>query len=404
MDRTQRPCTQPAQARVLFASHTANVGCGAENVLISLVTALGAAGVHPVVVVPEGGGPMEEVLAHAGVEVRRSPLRWWIGNPGQLAEFGGDWDARVVSMCGLLRELAPDVVVTNTCVIKEAAAAARLLNLPHVWYVHEMLSRDASLKALQGPEAAYRDIASLSQTVLCVSHAVREEILQTTPAASSLCRFEVIHTGINPLGWEDHSAARRLLLERTGFCGQDVIACFVGVLSQRKGVLALVDAAQQLQHKAPNLRFALVGPDGGEEAALRAALERFGLQGRVALLGHSDTPLPLMQGADIVVLPSLADPFPLVAHEAMHLGKPLVATASGGVQEIVEEGVTGYLVPVGDIAAMADRLCALAKDKALRQRMGQAGLTRVRSRFDLQTYVSRVGALLVATATRRALD
>lgn len=388
--------------RVLFASHTANVGFGAENLLMSLVTWLKEAGlVDPVVAVPDEGGPMEAGLAAAGVETLRAPLTWWIGNSEQLAAQPHGFAGRVERMADILRRSGAQATVTNTCVIRELAEAARLADIPHVWYVHEILSRYTALNTPGTPGEAWLEMAGLSHSILCVSEAVRADILSNAPEAAARTRLEVIHTGIIPRGLDDPAEARVRLLAQTGFAQDSVIACFVGVLDERKGIMTLVESARRIATKFPRLHYAVMGADGGLEEAVREAIGRHGLENRFALLGRIENPQPLMQGADLAVMPSVADSFPLVAHEAMHLGLPLVATDSGGVAELLEEGITGRLVPVGDAAAVANSLAELAQDEGLRRRMGEAARRRIRSRFSVEHYVAKVGALLRSAADSR---
>lgn len=386
--------------RVVFASHTANTGCGAENVLMGLVSELDRGRVEPVVLVPEEGGPMEAVLARAGVEVRRAPMRWWIGSPEQLARFPEGFEARVRAVRAVLKEIAPDLVVTNTCVIREAAEAARLEGLAHVWYSHEMLSRDPWLVAPQGASQAYADIAGLSRAVLCVSQACREEFLAAAPGVEPSL-VEVAHTGIPAIEPGDDEAARRKLLDAAGFPPQAVVACFVGVLSKRKGVPELAECAVRLAGENPLLRFVLVGPDGGAADAFKARVEGTAARAACAWIGARPDPMDFMRGADMLVLPSLSDPFPLVVQEAMHLARPVVATASGGASELVLDGVTGVLTPVGEVDALASAVARLAGDSALRRAMGEAGRERIRSVFSREGYLDKMARLFERAAQGR---
>jgi len=122
-----------------------------------------------------------------------------------------------------------------------------------------------------------------------------------------------------------------------------------------------------------NSRFVLAG-DGSERAALECEAERLGIRAQMDFLGqvpHADM-LGLMAGAwDVFVLPSLAEPLGIVVVEAMAAGLPIVASAAGGVLDLVRDGESALLVPPGDSLALAEAQIRLAGDPALRRRLGE---------------------------------
>jgi glycosyltransferase involved in cell wall biosynthesis len=104
----------------------------------------------------------------------------------------------------------------------------------------------------------------------------------------------------------------------------------------------------------------------------------------VQLAGFCSDAISLMNAADVFVLPSLAEPFGLVLIEAMSLGKPVIATNAGGPREIVEDGVTGLLVPPGDPVVLGGAISRLLLDEPARLDMGRRGLERFRQKFTLE--------------------
>ncbi|MBM3496086.1 MAG: glycosyltransferase family 4 protein, partial [Armatimonadetes bacterium] len=101
--------------------------------------------------------------------------------------------------------------------------------------------------------------------------------------------------------------------------------------------------------------------------------------------------------ADVVVVPSRTEGQGLVALEAMALGVPVVASRVGGLPEVVEDQLTGLLVPPDDWEALADALLRLAMDPSLRARLGEAARLRVRERFSIETLLDRMAELYRAT-------
>lgn len=121
-------------------------------------------------------------------------------------------------------------------------------------------------------------------------------------------------------------------------------------------------------------------------------VEELRLTSHVEFVRASYAEMPrLYERADIVVYPTLgAEPYGLVPLEAMSCGRPIVASRSGGIPETVIDGVTGYIVPVGDVGALADRLAELISCPRLTRRLGRTGRRHVRKNFDSERYVAAI--------------
>ena len=154
---------------------------------------------------------------------------------------------------------------------------------------------------------------------------------------------------------------------------------FVGIIEERKGLDHLVDALARVAKKRPEIKLAIAGiPGRGSDAydtAVRKSITRQGLQPHVERLGFlkPDAVAREMARASIVVVPSLEEMFCNVAAEAMAVGRPVLATRTGSLPQLVEDGRTGLLVPVAEPAALADAIERLLADEPLRARLGAAG-------------------------------
>lgn len=180
---------------------------------------------------------------------------------------------------------------------------------------------------------------------------------------------------------------------------------FVGRLVERKGVAHLIEAVAHLS--ASRVRLEIVG-DGPERAGLEALAQRLGIADRVVFRGKV-TPDDLQASyarAAVCVLPSVQDArgdtegLGVVLLEAMNHATPVVASGIGGITDIVEDGVSGLLVPPGDPAALAQALGRLLRDPALARRLGEAGRQRLRERFSWDAIVNRWLDLYTGLATR----
>lgn len=219
--------------------------------------------------------------------------------------------------------------------------------------------------------------------VVCISDYARSQIMLNSDSRH-WGKLHIVHCGIEPgryAGAAGTPGAGRLL--------------FVGRLAAQKGVPVLLEALARARREEPGLSLALVG-DGPGRAALEAQARALGLGGAVSFLGYrsqSEVAVHLAE-ASALVLPSFAEGVPVVLMEAMAAGLPVVATQIAGIPELVENGVSGLLVPPGDEEALARAMLAVARSPEGGSRMGAAGRARVAAEFDIREEAARFAGLL----------
>ena len=172
----------------------------------------------------------------------------------------------------------------------------------------------------------------------------------------------------------------------------ELILGTAGRLVELKGIEYLFRAVAALRREFPALRVEIAG-SGPERQKLETAAARSGLGDCVAFLGWVRDLTSVLPRWDVFVMPSLEEGFPIAALDAMAAGLPVVATSVGGVPELIEDGKTGWLVPPRDTEALAFRIRLLLRNPEMRWKMGRAGYTRVRDRFDASQMVENFGRL-----------
>jgi glycosyltransferase involved in cell wall biosynthesis len=160
----------------------------------------------------------------------------------------------------------------------------------------------------------------------------------------------------------------------------------VANLRREKAHEVLLQAAARLAPRHPELRFVIAG-DGPRASELRAMSSDLGLGRRVEFLGHVENVPAVLARADAFVLPSLSEAFPNAAIEAMAAGLPVVASAVGGLLDLIDNGRTGLLTPPGDAAALANAVEQLVADPARAARLGTDARDEVVSRFSFTRMV-----------------
>ncbi len=202
-------------------------------------------------------------------------------------------------------------------------------------------------------------------------------------------RLELIRNGIDDEAFRA-SASR---LDARAAAGIPAGVPLVGIAGadRRKGVDVFVRAAARLAGLHPDAHYVVCGRFPSEELRreVLGIAERAGLAGRLHAIGFQENVGAFMRASDVWTMPSRNDAFPLVGLEVAAVGRPIVASAVGGIPEMVVDGQTGFLVPSGDDEALARQLAALLGDGALRERMGKCALRFVREELSLQKQVDR---------------
>jgi glycogen synthase len=219
--------------------------------------------------------------------------------------------------------------------------------------------------------------------VIAVSRGMRDDIIQhfrVDPA-----RVVVIHNGIDPARFR--RATAKDALAKHGV--KEPYVLFVGRITDQKGIFHLLEAVPQLP---PGVQVVLCAsaPDTPEiEQRLRSALPRHPTVRWINAMVPVEEVTQLYSHAAVFVCPSVYEPFGLINLEAMACEAPVVASAVGGILEVVQDGITGFLVEPARPDQLAEKIRRLLDDPALARRMGQAGRKRVEEQFSWDSVAER---------------
>lgn len=209
-------------------------------------------------------------------------------------------------------------------------------------------------------------------------------------------QYRLIRSGIEIGAYRDVKLGKSEARARLGIPEQAFVIGSVGRLGEQKAPLDLLTAFVPVAERYPHAHLVFVG-DGPHRGPLETAITEAGLTGRVHLAGlRRDVP-ELLRAFDVFALASRWEGLPRVFPQAMAAGLPIVATRVDGAPDAITPGENGWLVPVGDMAAMSTHLLTLAADPALAARMGEAGRARV-DEFSAQRMVDSLAALYAELA------
>jgi glycosyltransferase involved in cell wall biosynthesis len=209
--------------------------------------------------------------------------------------------------------------------------------------------------------------------IIAVSQFTRSQLYRWS-ALEDWWKIQVVHCGLDQFFL---STAASPVPERPRLVN-------VGRLSEQKGQLLLIKAAAQLRDQGLDFELVIVG-DGPMRGEIEQLVDQFGLGDSVRITGFLDNHGVLQElvAARALVLPSFAEGLPVVIMEAMALHRPVISTYVAGIPELIEPGVSGWLVPAGELNMLAEAMAeALTADLAELERMGRAGATRVAERHN----------------------
>jgi glycosyltransferase involved in cell wall biosynthesis len=265
-------------------------------------------------------------------------------------------------------------------------AACRLLRLPHVISMHGNMWMTNAFRRRAALRWAFRHGAATA-----VSEDTRRHLVRALGIPDA--RIRTVLNGVPEM-----VGNRQALRHELGLDDDEVLITAVGNLIERKGHAFLIRALALVAARVPdaNWRLAIAG-EGVERPHLEALIRDTGVADKVHLLGHRRDIADVLAASGVFVMPSIWEGLPLAVLEAMFAGTAVIASGISGIPEAITDGVTGLLVPPGEVEPLADALQSLITDGTRRKRIGDAARTRARDQFSVGTMTAQYEALYQRT-------
>jgi glycosyltransferase involved in cell wall biosynthesis len=358
------------RTRVLFFNDSSRIA-GAEKSLALLAGNLDPTLFETCVVCPPGA--YGAYLSERGIRVEEAPLHYYRKN------YWLRYFRSLLSSVRLVRRFRPDIIHCNSYRAAHwGIPLAALLSIPTLCHIRDCrYTRFSSLLMRRAPEQV---------RYVAVSRAV-QHALERVGVDSA--RIDVVYNGTDMAAFNPDVIPARL--PEAGEAGL-IIGVF-GRIEERKRVIDVVEALNRLPGRLA-AHLLIVGESWTETGArveeeIRSRVETLGLTSRVTFTGYREDVPSVMAAVDMVVVPSVDEPFARVILEAMSLAKPIIGTTSGGTPEMLEDGESGLLVPPGNPPALAAAIASLA-DPDLARRLGENARSRALKLFTVGAHVSRI--------------
>lgn len=364
--------------RVLYVVTKANWG-GAQRYVYDIAVAAKAAG-HEVLVVSGAPGPLTARLTDAGVTTTI------ITTMERDIRLKGEWQS-FKDLVRIVRDFRPDVLHANSskagglgALAGRVAGVGRIVFTSHGWAYNE--KRPLWQKVVIG--LFHYATVLMAHKTICVSYGL---LLDASWMPFVGKRFSVIHNGIAPVPLKSREEARALLAP--DLVAEYPNALWVGTIAElhpTKGLDILIEAFGHLAYEYPDAVLVIAG-DGSEWPHLAKLIQIYDQPKRIVLAGFVPDAVTALPAFDLFVLPSRSEALGYVLLEAGTAELPVIATRVGGIPEIIEDGVTGRLVPKEDVSELTDAMLELLTDPRGRDHLGAALKAKVAREFSTESMV-----------------
>ena len=376
--------------RVCFITNATQLG-GAERVLLETIDAVKDRGIECRVLLPGEGELSHELkLIHVPYVFfdGGSWVTWHEPSLWNRAKAALKIAGRLLPAALAVRKWECDAIYSNSVTVCGGALVARLLNLPHIWHLHEFGREDHGVFYKFGEAFSNRSIGRLSSACIVVSKVLAAKYSQEIPAVKLKPIYPSMHRGLDVSDVVSNEPAP---LPKTGRFRLVV----VGGIVEGKGQADAVRALARLVRQGIDAELLIVGEGylpylHTVKEIIRAAE----LGDRVCLVGRVKDATSFIRSADLILVCSRSEAFGRVTIEAMLAGKPVVGAAAGATAELIQDGFNGLLYQWGDATGLASKIQFLKDNPAVLRRLGENGRRWTASYFTKERYADEVIAVI----------
>jgi len=375
--------------KILFISHSSTM-FGAERSLLLLLKNIDRNRFEPIIILPRFG-PLKEKIERLNIKTYEVKSPWWVSGRKRnviwtILRLGYCIVREIISLSKLYKIIKKekiDVIYTNTIVNFSGAIISCITQKPHIWHIREILPGNPDLHFFLPYKVLFKFISRFSNVVITNSCATADQFQSIIPNE----KIRVIYNAVDLNEFKNILSFPNI----NGVKTTDYIVAVIGSLQRRKAQDDAIKAIKIVKEIIPNIKLLIVG-EGSKKFKnyLKHLAFKLDVSDNVIFTGYRDDVPAILHRCNLLLVPSWNEPFGRVVIEAMAAGIPVIGADSGGVKEIVKDGVNGYLVPPKDPIKIAEKIIYLFYHPMLAKKMGNEGRKIVKEKFSIQNYVKNI--------------
>jgi len=388
--------------KIVYVNHTGLVS-GAEKVLLVILEHLDRSRFEATVTCPPGTD-LSQIIENKGVKFASLPhvrarFTW---NPSRLWRYFRSYfnSIRDIRRSRVLE--SADLVHANSVRAGLLASfAARGTGIPVIWHVHDTMKKHPISMVIR---CVALFLSPLS--IIAVSRSTEKRFKgRLLRFASKRIPSAVIYNAVDMQRFHPEPSDRERVRTSLHLGSDHFVFATIGQLTPRKGQLETIRAFHRLSSRVPNVRLLVVGAaifdhDHQYFESLKREVETLGLQESVLFLGQRSDVNAVLAASDSIIVNSKQEPFGLIALEALAAGKPVVAASVDGIPELMKDGETGLLTPLGDEEALVHAMQRVLSDPELYGKLASQGRMHVATYFTCASYIQQLEQFYSETALR----
>ena len=388
--------------KILFYSHTGTVS-GAENILLLALKRLDRSRFALSAICP-AEGDLAEKISELGISCQTvAPLEMrFTWRVDLLFKYLLSFWRTFKQLRAAINETKPDLIHANSirAGLVATAASAGMKTLVF-WHLQDELPRHPLSSAIR-----FCAVASSRVRLIAASQATADSFRgRVFKFFKNRTPLRVIHNVIELENFEVDSRSRRKIREELRLGEGEFVIGVVGQITARKGQLELIRTFAEARKQMPSSTLLVVGApmfnlDYLYLEQLKQTVQELGLEQHVKFTGKRSDVAQMMQALDVLVVNSKSEAFVIVAIEAMACGTPVIATEVGGIREMIEHKVNGWLVPFGDEQVLSEALITLNRQPEMRAAFSEAGKKSVAERFHAEKFIADLEDFFEQSATQ----
>lgn len=324
---------------------------------------------------------------------RRHGLIDWLRVPFSHAKRLLSLLPAIKKLVSIIKQEQIDLVHTNNSVCAAGAFAAYLAHVPHIWHIREPIGNKGQYALILGDWLSLRLFRQLSAVIICNSQYTATIFRQHGYSV------EVIPNGLAPqifLGVNRRDLQLRNQL--VGDTSSPVIAMVGNLTTQWKEHTTFLEIAGKLNSSFPQCTYIIFGGNSNLNLTpytleLQQMVKRLNIESHVIWPDFINDIPAIMNSFDILIHPAYKEGSGRVVMEAMAAGKPVIGSRAGGVQELIQDGVTGFLAPPKDVAAFAEKASFLIENPQVREKMGEQAAIYAQANFSSEKMMESIISL-----------